>query len=514
MQLESKQFEDVSDEFFNYGLWKSGLFNQISVKEIKSWFKSLPDSHKIEESYWIEPPFSFALIKKGTDKLVYDTCEVAGNDSEVKNFVVELMGSELYNSEVEYDRLFKACNNMMQMVRGRELASTDYPDLYHARKLSSGFAKLYPYVSDDYIKDISYVSSNPLFVYHRDYKSIHTELNIPPARAEDLLKDILENFNCELKSGMIDTTLTENSRLMSTIGSENSSIDTTFTLSTYSPVSFTPVDLYRSGAYNSRVLSYLWLAVENHLNIVTAGETHSGKSSTMEALLSFVGKNEQIITTEEVKQISIPNKNWIPLKTVDNQKDEIDMKQLIQSSLRRKPAYVAVDEVTGEIAKPVFEAMNLGHSTIFTMHADKLDYVTSRLNDPPMNVPKDMIKAIDLVCLQKKVGNGDSETAQRTADIKGIIEPSDDELPENRQPSHQKFETNTSIEYVLDSHLKSILSKRNAVRDFQKELKRRSTIIEEMSNQGITGSQDVRYISELPRPTSLDLQSLSLKKGT
>jgi hypothetical protein len=53
-----------------------------------------------------------------------------------------------------------------------------------------------------------------------------------------------------------------------------------------------------------------------------------------------------------------------------------------------------------------------------------------------------------------------------------------------------------------------------AEKGFQKELEIQSTIIEEISNQGITGSQDVRYISELPRPTSLDLQSRSLSKGT
>ena len=49
-----------------------------------------------------------------------------------------------------------------------------------------------------------------------------------------------------------------------------------------------------------------------------------------------------------------------------------------------------------EEAMVLFEAMHTGHSVYATLHADSAAETISRLTNPPLNVPPNLLKAVNL----------------------------------------------------------------------------------------------------------------------
>ncbi|MFB6220073.1 MAG: ATPase, T2SS/T4P/T4SS family, partial [Halolamina sp.] len=48
----------------------------------------------------------------------------------------------------------------------------------------------------------------------------------------------------------------------------------------------------------------------------------------------------------------------------------------------------------------LFQAMNTGHTTFSTMHADSIETVINRLENEPINVPRAMVQSLDMVSIQ------------------------------------------------------------------------------------------------------------------
>ncbi|MFW6435632.1 MAG: ATPase, T2SS/T4P/T4SS family, partial [Halovenus sp.] len=81
-----------------------------------------------------------------------------------------------------------------------------------------------------------------------------------------------------------------------------------------------------------------------------------------------------------------------------------------------------VGEVRGEEAITLFQAMNTGHTTFSTMHADSVQTVINRLENEPINVPRPMVTSLDLLWVQV-LGRSDGERVRRAktiAEIEGI----------------------------------------------------------------------------------------------
>ena len=114
------------------------------------------------------------------------------------------------------------------------------------------------------------------------------------------------------------------------------------------------------------------ILIDGEANLIYAGITGSGKTTTIRALLdNFVTKNGKRMVVVEDTQELFP-KNPHTMECVSTKSDKanlaISLYDLIITSLRLKPKYIVVGEVRGEEAAAAVEAMETGHSTIFTMH--------------------------------------------------------------------------------------------------------------------------------------------------
>ncbi|ELZ44177.1 light- and oxygen-sensing histidine kinase [Halorubrum coriense DSM 10284] len=67
-----------------------------------------------------------------------------------------------------------------------------------------------------------------------------------------------------------------------------------------------------------------------------------------------------------------------------------------------------------DVALAFFQAMATGHTACTTLHADSIGTVLSRLQNPPLQVPEQMIQELDIVCVQRQVQRGETRIRRNT----------------------------------------------------------------------------------------------------
>ena len=109
----------------------------------------------------------------------------------------------------------------------------------------------------------------------------------------------------------------------------------------------------------------------------------------------------RIVSIEDTRELTLPNTlHWVPLETrLPNPegKGEVTMLDLLVNSLRMRPDRIIVGEIRRQReAEVLFEAMHTGHSVYATLHADTAAETISRLTHPPINVPPNLLGAVNL----------------------------------------------------------------------------------------------------------------------
>lgn len=121
-------------------------------------------------------------------------------------------------------------------------------------------------------------------------------------------------------------------------------------------------------------------------NIFISGGTGSGKTTFLNVLSDFIPGDERVITIEDSAELKIRGiKNLVSLETRNSNVEgcnEINIRDLIRSSLRMRPDRVIVGEVRGAEALDMLQAMNTGHDgSLSTGHANSAKDMLSRLEN-------------------------------------------------------------------------------------------------------------------------------------
>ncbi|MDD3159801.1 MAG: ATPase, T2SS/T4P/T4SS family [Candidatus ainarchaeum sp.] len=158
---------------------------------------------------------------------------------------------------------------------------------------------------------------------------------------------------------------------------------------------------------NTEMAAFLWLAMQYEMNVLIAGGTASGKTSTLNTLLSFIPSYHRLISIEDVREITLPKFltwNWVPMVTRSPNPEglgEVTMLDCMVSSLRMRPDRIIVGEIRRQKeAEVLMEAIETGHSIYSTMHSNSAYQVLRRLSEAPINIPPVQIELIDLVVVQ------------------------------------------------------------------------------------------------------------------
>ncbi|MBP2145970.1 flagellar protein FlaI [Methanofollis sp. W23] len=353
---------------------------------------------------------------------------------------------------------------------------------------------------DTYIEDISCDGlDNPIFIFHSGYESIKTNRMYTDAvELDSFVTKLAQRAGkyISIADPILDATMSDGSRIQMTLGKEVTAHGSTFTIRKFKDEPITPTDLIGWGTFSPLSVAFLWLAVEAGKSAIFAGGTASGKTTALNAISLFIPPQAKIVSLEDTRELKLPHSNWIPSVTRESfdteGKGSIDMYELLRAALRQRPEYMCVGEVRGAEAQTLFQAMSTGHVTYATMHADSVASVVHRLENPPLDVPRNMLNALDVVCIQVQARIG----GQRIRRNKQIIEILDIDPRTNELITNEVFSWNQAtdeIRYSGKSYiLESIIEAKGwSEARMREELKRRQEILEWMRVKNIRHYQDV-----------------------
>lgn len=109
-------------------------------------------------------------------------------------------------------------------------------------------------------------------------------------------------------------------------------------------------------------------------NVLISGGTGSGKTTLLNALSSYIGNSERIVTIEDSAELQLQQEHVARLETRPPNiegKGEINQRDLVKNALRMRPDRIVVGEVRAGEAFDMLQAMNTGHDgSMTTVHAN------------------------------------------------------------------------------------------------------------------------------------------------
>ena len=260
-----------------------------------------------------------------------------------------------------------------------------------------GYLLLQPLFEDDELEEIMINGTASVFVLHKKNGVCKTNLRFENG---DLLKQFVMQISSDFSLPFEDLKLPEGSRanvLFPPVCEE-----TTITIRKVRNQQLSIVDLINLNTISVDLAAFLWMCIEGMrlypLNILIVGGTASGKTTTLNALSSFIPPSDRIVSIEDTPEISLLGmQNWVPCRTTDRMSAEA----LLKNSLRMRPDRIIVGEVRGKEAQTLFTAMNVGHrGMLATLHAEDAKDTISRLQNFPMNIPVSLVPLVNLVVVQ------------------------------------------------------------------------------------------------------------------
>ncbi|MEL6532407.1 MAG: CpaF family protein [Pseudomonadota bacterium] len=144
-------------------------------------------------------------------------------------------------------------------------------------------------------------------------------------------------------------------------------------------------DLVQFGAFSEEMAAYLQAACACRLNVIVSGGTGSGKTTTLNALSSFIDNKERILTIEDTAELQLQQ---IHVGRMESRppnvegKGAVTQRDCLRNALRMRPDRIIVGETRGEEVIDMLQAMNTGHDgSMTTIHANSARDACSRLEN-------------------------------------------------------------------------------------------------------------------------------------
>jgi pilus assembly protein CpaF len=182
---------------------------------------------------------------------------------------------------------------------------------------------------------------------------------------------------------------------------------------------FTPDDLVAAGTWSPPLRELLAAAVRARLNVLVSGGTGSGKTTTLNALSSFVPAGERIVTVEDAAELRLQQAHVVRLEARPASlegRGEVTVRRLVRNALRMRPDRIIVGEVRGPEALDMLSAMSSGHDgSLSTVHAGSPEEALRRVETlalmagvglPHAAVRDQVAGALDLVVHQSRMPDG------------------------------------------------------------------------------------------------------------
>ncbi|WP_276968375.1 type II/IV secretion system ATPase subunit, partial [Metallibacterium scheffleri] len=207
------------------------------------------------------------------------------------------------------------------------------------------------------------------------------------------------------KVPIVDATLPDGSRLSIVYSSDVSIRGPSFTIRKFSDIPISIIQLVKYNTMSAEEAAYLWLALEYGQSIFVCGETASGKTTVVNALVPFIRPESKIFSAEDTPEIRCPQPAWQQLVTRERGAEEsrVTLFDLLKTALRSRPNYIIVGEIRGAEGSMAFQAMQTGHPVIATFHAASVKRMIQRFTGTPINIPVTFMDNLNIALIQQAV---------------------------------------------------------------------------------------------------------------
>lgn len=477
--------------------------------------KPVPKGFKVVDRYPLYEPFAHVAIvqnpKTGEYKYILDELQLDSLERSVYNRILEILLAEIESPKEEIldPRKFfaeeaKKIVDKYRISLGWLPEVSWYKILYHAERDLVGFGRIDPLMRDPNIEDISCDGVNkPVYVWHRSYESIETNLEFETdEELDNMVVKLVHMAGKHVSSAfpIVDASLPGKHRLAVCYRREVTPFGTAFTIRKFREDPYSIIDLINLGTFSEEMAAYFWTCLENRASVMVLGGTAAGKTTALNALACLIKPGSKIITIEETAELNLPHENWVSLIARQSyglggsSVGEVTLFDLVKTSMRHRPDILIVGEVRGQEAYVLFQALATGHGGMCTMHAENLDSAIKRLTQKPMDIAPAYIPLMNIVLSVQRVHllkSGEKKVYRRVLNVNEIAEYEDYRNVFKWHPAKDEH-----LPALNKSIMLSGITERLGIskKDLLEEIERRKEILHWMRERNIRSYKDVAAI--------------------
>ena len=361
---------------------------------------------------------------------------------------------------------------------------------------------LEPLLSDEMLEDIHSVGLKHIHMDHKVFGMVTSNIRF---REREILSRYLRAMSERIgrpvsdNKPIIDGALLDGSRINIIFSDDVSMLGPSFTIRKFAEETISIIQLIKWGTISTQVAAYIWICLEYGMSVLVSGETASGKTTTLNAILPFIDHNVKIYSAEDTPEVKVRHKIWQRLVTRDSKNEEsrVEMFDLLKAALRSRPRYIIIGEIRGVEGATAFQAMQTGHPVIATFHASSIVKMIQRFTGDPINVPIRFFDNLNFAIFQEVVEAPGGGIARRVTGIDEVIgynKHSDGVLTRGMfewDPVKDKHYFRGMFQsHLLENKIAAMAGFANK-RDIYDEMLRRAAALDKMANRDLTHYDDV-----------------------
>ena len=329
-----------------------------------------------------------AIEKVSEQELRHEIGEVARD---------ELATSDLILTRIEFERLIK---DLVDEV--------------------TGLGPLEPLLADDTVTDIL------VNTYSQCYVERGGKLELSPVQFKDnahlmrVINKIVSAVGRRVDESQpwVDARLADGSRVNAMVAP--CAVDgPLLSIRKFSKMPFTIDKLIQGQAFSEEMALFMHACVRCRLNVLISGGTGSGKTTTLNAMSSFISNDERIVTIEDTAELQMQQEHIGRMESRPANIEgtgAVSIRDLLRNALRMRPDRIIVGECRGDEVIDMLQAMNTGHDgSMTTIHANSARDACGRIENmigmsgielPLKAVRANISSAIDLIVQVSRMSDG------------------------------------------------------------------------------------------------------------